>query len=234
MSSVAGPPRRTHVRRVPKLRTHGWSNPSWHRGCVSIVQLGWDTTRTSRSPTRATGRSPWTPARSPRFACVGGGRSRPGCGGDRRGSTRARCSPARRIGPASGNGHRPVPGPRRCGEAAPDPAARSAARCSVAHARRRGAGEGRPGDPRALDNHAHPRHLHERLQRSRGRGRGGCGGTRSASRHFCTHTTYTPGTGNLARTRKSLVRRWGGWGSNPRPDGSVVRCSTEFSRGQWS
>ena len=110
--------RRTHVRRVPKLRTHGWSNPSWHRGCVSIVQLGWDTTRTSRSPTRATGRSPWTPARSPRFACVGGGRSRPGCGGDRRGSTRARCSPAKTdrscIRQRSPTGSRHSPPRRSC------------------------------------------------------------------------------------------------------------------------
>ena len=33
------------------------------------------------------------------------------------------------------------------------------------------------------------------------------------------HTAHTPDVGQLARTRKSLVRRWGGWGSNPRPDG---------------
>ena len=33
------------------------------------------------------------------------------------------------------------------------------------------------------------------------------------------HTPHTPDIGGLASTRKALVRRWGGWGSNPRPDG---------------
>ena len=33
------------------------------------------------------------------------------------------------------------------------------------------------------------------------------------------HTAYTPDAGLLVGTRRRLLRRWGGWGSNPRPDG---------------
>ncbi len=97
--------------------------------------------------------------------------------------------------------------------------ARSPARRRIPDAGRRGGPEGRPGDPRALVDHPHPRHLHERLRRGGGRGRGGCGGARSARGHSCTHTAYTPGVEHPRRTRKLLVSRWGGWGSNPRPDG---------------
>jgi hypothetical protein len=64
--------------------------------------------------------------------------------------------PRGRLRFAPGDGHRPVPDARRGGEAAADPAARPPARRCISDAGRRRRPEGRPGDPRALDDHAHP------------------------------------------------------------------------------
>ena len=41
----------------------------------------------------------------------------------------------------------------------------------------------------------------------------------SRGRRSCTHTAHTLDAGQNAGTGKSLVGQWGGWGSNPRPDG---------------
>ncbi len=83
-----------------------------------IVQLGWDTYEDTPKSDAGDREVPWTPARSPRFARTGVGRSRPSCSGDRRGSTRARCSPARTAQPCirqrSPTGSRHSPPRRRC------------------------------------------------------------------------------------------------------------------------
>ncbi len=44
--------------------------------------------------------------------------------------------------------------------------------------------------PRTFVDHAHARHLHARVRRGGGRGRGSCGGARCARRHFCPHTPH--------------------------------------------
>ena len=75
-----------------------------------------------------------------------------------------------------------------------------------------------PGDARALNGRLHRRHLHQRLHGGGGRRRRGHSRpvpARAPSAHTrITHRPRTP-----AGQGQSLVRRWGGWGSNPRPDG---------------